>query len=296
MSLETDRLATHRPLGTHWHQYVRSLALFVAGTFGLGMLFAPLAMASGQPTIESLMASAKDEMVVGFGGEGTVEAKVDPEGLETTYETWLECASCGAGYDRVEGSMPAVSEVRAVTFVLHGLQLGGKYWVAMRVRNSAGEAFQHNEFEVPESPDSFPDGTAPVGVVEAPYVGDSTGELIAIAEREAKERSERELKEQEARELWEQVPASAQAGAQKEEAKAATPVRQRDLACVVPWLKGDTLSAADRALGKAHCLLGKISRPRHHNRTLFVTRQNPRPGRTLRASGRVTLTLGAKAR
>jgi hypothetical protein len=289
--------ATHRQLRIDWFQRGRSLALVVAAILGASVLFAPSALASGRPIVESLTATAslKEEVIVGLEGEITVDASVDPKGVETTYETWLECVLCGESYDYAEGSLPAVDEVRAVTFVLNDLQRGEDYQVAIRVRNAAGESFRlSGDVEVPESLNSFPTGAAPVGVIEAPYLGAASGQLLAIAEREARERSERELKEREAHELWERVPASMEAGARKEAEVAAT-ARQRVRACVVPSLRGDTLSAAGRVLAHAHCRLGKVSRPRHHHGNLFVTRQAPRPGERLRATADVTLVLAPKA-
>ncbi len=172
LSRAKNRSATRLGPGTSLLWRSRRLALVVAAILCAGVLFAPPALASGRPIIENLTASARYEtMMVGFGGEIAVDANIDPEGLETTYETWPECALCGTNFLYTEGSLPAVDEVRAVTLTLHDLQPGGNYWVSLRVRNAAGEAFQRSDdVVVPESPGSFPDGTAPVEVVRAPYL------------------------------------------------------------------------------------------------------------------------------
>jgi predicted Zn-dependent protease len=46
--------------------------------------------------------------------------------------------------------------------------------------------------------------------------------------------------------------------------------------CVVPALKGDTLTAARQALRQAHCKLGHVSSPHHAHGVLVVTRQGIR--------------------
>jgi len=264
----------------------------------LGALLATPALASGRPVIERLTtkASVTENEIGGLDGEIAIDAQIDPEGLETTYEIWLECATCGANYLDTDGSLPAVDEVRTVALTLHGLQPSGRYWVSVRARNSSGEAFQRSgEVEVPESPNSFPDGTAPVEVVRAPYLGDGTSELLAIAQREARERSERELKEQEARRAEERTPPSLElAERRSRETERSTHTQGHVHMCVVPSLRGDTLSAAVRALAKADCHLGRVSRPRHHRGSVVVSGQGSPPGKILRAGSRVAVTLAAK--
>ena len=62
--------------------------------------------------------------------------------------------------------------------------------------------------------------------------------------------------------------------------------------CVVPALKGDSLSKARRALSKAHCKLGKISKPRKHRGALVVTAQSVRAGRKSAKGAGVSVKLG----
>jgi hypothetical protein len=63
--------------------------------------------------------------------------------------------------------------------------------------------------------------------------------------------------------------------------------------CIVPSLKGDTLTKARRVLTKAHCRLGKVSRSRDsHNGKVVVTRQQFLPHRQLSEGTRVSVTLG----
>jgi hypothetical protein len=292
MSWRASRPTTCRSSEAYWLSRGRRLALVAAAVIGACGLFAVPALAiDGPPVIESMSASA--------GGEVTVGADIDPEGLETTYEIWLECDLCDPSDQRASGRLPAVDETRAVTLVSSGLQ-AGRYWFGVRVVNADGEASRQSEsLEVPASPGPFPNGAAPVGVIQAPYLGAGTGELLKIAEQQhSGEQNEQHAKEQEVQTAEERARLADEAAErQRREAAehAAAAVRMRaHRVCVVPSLRGDTLSAARRALADAHCRLGRVNRPRRHHRTLLVTRQNPRPGKTLPAGSGVMLTLGAE--
>jgi hypothetical protein len=65
--------------------------------------------------------------------------------------------------------------------------------------------------------------------------------------------------------------------------------------CVVPKLKGKTLSQAKGALHKAHCTLGKVTKPRRPKhrklRKLVVKSSKPKAGTVLRKGAKVRLTL-----
>ena len=61
--------------------------------------------------------------------------------------------------------------------------------------------------------------------------------------------------------------------------------------CVVPRLKGRTLTAAKRALKRAGCRLGKVSKRRAHRRRGTVLTQSRAPGRRLPRGTRVAITL-----
>jgi streptogramin lyase len=63
--------------------------------------------------------------------------------------------------------------------------------------------------------------------------------------------------------------------------------------CVVPRLKGKTLTQARKLIARAHCKLGKVSRPRRHSRhKLVVVSQRPGPKKTLPSGAVVSLRLG----
>ncbi len=296
MSRGISRPVTRCLPGTRWLPPGR-LALVTAAIFVTGVLFAAPALATGgPPVIESMSASAGGEIVAG--------ANIDPEGLETTYEIWLECASCDPSSQRVSGLLPAVNETRLVTLVLSGLQ-PGRYWFAVLAHNAAGEASGRSDIlEVPASPAPFPNGTAPNEIVRAPDLGEAAGQLKVIAEQRAREQTEQHSREQaekqakeEAQKTEEGVRRAAEAAERQHretEETAAAVAQQRAHACAVPSLKGDTLAAVVRALAGAHCHLGKVSRPRRYHGTILVTRQDPRPGEMLPAGDAVKITLGVK--
>jgi subtilisin family serine protease len=61
--------------------------------------------------------------------------------------------------------------------------------------------------------------------------------------------------------------------------------------CKVPKLKGKTLSQARKALTKAHCALGKVTKPKKAKGKLVVKSSSPAAGRTVDAGTKVKLTL-----
>jgi hypothetical protein len=62
--------------------------------------------------------------------------------------------------------------------------------------------------------------------------------------------------------------------------------------CVVPKVKGKRLRAAKRAIGKAHCSLGKVTRAFSESvKTGRVISQKPKPGKKLAAGSKVKLKL-----
>jgi len=67
----------------------------------------------------------------------------------------------------------------------------------------------------------------------------------------------------------------------------------KPIRCVVPKLKGKTLNQTKTALGRAHCSLGKVNRPRTVRRrhTLHVASQSARPRTNHPNRYRVNVTL-----
>jgi hypothetical protein len=219
-------------------------------------------MGAGPPVIESVGS--------GYGAEITVKAQINPDGLETTYEIGLECSTCGPLDQKTEGTLPAVVEGREITLALTDPRTGLRYRFVVRADNADGETSQDGEtLEIPPTVPSLPDGTSGVGVVEAPYLGADSGQLMQIAEHEA----ERRTKEQEEQKAMEATnhPGSELIHAEEQVHVHAHPKLP---ACLVPALKGETLSSARRALRIAHCRLGVIHRSQHHHGTLRVSAQS----------------------
>ncbi len=277
----------------------RRLALIACATISIAALSATPALAGeGEaPKIESLGTAV--------GGEVTVSAHINPEGLETSYEIKLECGPeepvpCDSiPSERQDGHLPAGYELHEVTLTLTGLQ-PGTYWFGTRAINTAGEALWVSDgLKIPSpcpngcEPSPFPEGTAPTGPVEAPYLGAANEDLKKIAEQEAERRTkEKEAEEQKTRELSAR-PASEQE--HTDEQPTAAPAPTKHPACRVPTLKGDTLTVARRALAQAHCRLGAVHhQPAHHHGTLHVSAQSAPAGEQLAGGARVMLTLGAK--
>ncbi len=250
----------------------------------------------------------------GDGGEITVGAKINPHGLKTSYELALVCHACGpAGYQPAVGQLPAAEEAQTVSLNLTGIEPGAYRFYAYAT-NADGEAFQEGELNVPPGspcPDGCPTPNPPYSPPELPWANQSGNEA---AERTVAEQRAKEHEEQQAKEAAEQRVAEAAALKRRQEEQAAqaetevqrareTAARARQErerleaehpACRVPALKGDTLTAARRALAKAHCRLGAVHQPAYHHGTLRVSAQGTPAGEQLAGGARVALTLGAK--
>jgi sRNA-binding protein len=122
--------------------------------------------------------------------------------------------------------------------------------------------------------------------VEGPSKG-----LIEQHEREAKEAAEKQAQENaekqaheaaEKKQKEEQEHQAAEARqreeAQRQEAERKESEKKAAVLCVVPNLKGDSLSKARTALGKAHCALGKVVMPKHSHGRLAVAGQSVKAG------------------
>jgi hypothetical protein len=118
-------------------------------------------------------------------------------------------------------------------------------------------------------------------------------------ERPAKEAAARAAKEREVREAGERAGREAGERAGREAAEREAKKREeeniassRPVQCIVPRLKGYSLGVARSALGKAHCELGKVSRPRRHRGVLVVRTQSVRAGLKLAKEAAVAVRLG----
>ncbi len=273
------------------------LLLLAAGTLST----APAAAAS-EPLISEGTASELDSEI-------TIEAQIDPEGLATSYEILLECPSHET-CQHTKGTLPAVEEPRAVQLALSDPQPDATYIFTVTARNADGQTSRSWRFKAPQPTETLPveepipPGAAPEGVKDKesytppplPWANESGNEAAqrTIAEQRAKEHEEQQAKE--AAEQHAAVLKHAEEQAQQAAAEAAA--RQREEAehpaCLVPALKGDTRTAARRALADAHCRLGKFHQPAHRHGMLYVSAQGTPAGTRLAGGARVALTLGAK--
>ncbi len=238
-------------------------------------------------------------------GEGNVEAQIDPNWRVTTWEIRLNCPG-QPRCQHTEGILPANNESYTVHLKLTGLEPGTTYHFAIEAHNSAGEAFWPGEFTVqPLPPGSAPNGskvTEPYSPPELPWANQSGNEAAerTVAEQRAKEQEEQQAKEaaaQRAAQLKHIEEQAQQAGAKAQRAReiAAREAAEHP-ACVVPALKGDTLTAARRALASAHCRLGAVHQPAHRHGTLRVSAQGAPVGEQLAGGARVALWVGAGSR
>jgi hypothetical protein len=262
---------------------------------GLSLFAAQASAAEGKPpVIESISA--------GTGSEVTAGAKINPEGLATTYEIRLECPSCVPSDQRSKGVLAAGDKGREVSLTLTGLQ-PGSYWFGVWASNSAGEVFQRSDIlDVPPvPPGACPDGCGTVEPYKpevSPVEIESGNEAARrhVMESEAEQRQKaKEQEEQRAKEASVRAGEEAALKRVEEEETAADAARAGAHVvptCVVPSLKGDSLSKAQRALGKALCRLGKVSRPERLRGSLVVIGQRVGAGRRLPSGTRVGVVLG----
>src|SRR5580700_4878246 len=118
------------------------LAMFVvvAAMFGSS----PNALAAGgEPAISSVSATNITET------GAMLEAQINPEGVATSYEFWVECqnpppdsATCEAvaATPHGQGNLAAGSEKEPVSASVTGLQSGTAYWYVVVATSSGGRA------------------------------------------------------------------------------------------------------------------------------------------------------------
>jgi hypothetical protein len=288
----------------HGLRYLRPVLLAPAlcAVTCCGALFPGTALASEprRPAIESMSAGADSEITAG--------AQINPEGLDTGYEITVECRGIGAACEPLSnpphgaGMIPASFTGQEVSLNVTGLE-PGTYWFSVVAQNSLGVAYQRsNILNVPP----VPSGACPTG---CPSTGEQYGSEIPVwfgkaaeeqaartlAEYQAKQRQA--AKEQEEQQARAAAFRSAQEAAlrqrEAEEHETNEPPAHPEQRCNVPALRGLTLSAARRALSKAHCRLGRISRPARHQSVLVIVEQSPRHGKRLAAQAEVSVILEA---
>jgi hypothetical protein len=235
----------------------------------------------------------------------TIEVPINPEGAETGYEISLECQNAQennqdcepltVGSQSQKGVLSPGFEQQIVTDTVTGLQPSYLYKYSVIATNSAGrEGYVGNGFITCPSQGLCPrqpylEGAALWNIEGARRVAEEAPRLEA--ERQAKQKEAEELPVKEAAERAAKERAIREAGERsgREAAERAAPAQSPK--CVVPSLEGDSLTQARRALGRAHCRLGKLSEPLRYYGPLVVVKQSVRGGRKLAAGASVALTL-----
>jgi hypothetical protein len=247
------------------------------------------------------------------GNEATLKASIRPGGLETNYEVWLQCTSqsCTSteSHRVADGSINSGLE-HEVNVPLTSLEWNTSYTFEVIASNKDGTVSSYPQTFTTGSP---PPAGCPDGCSEnKPYESKLEPWVLEGAEREAKEaprlEEEREAKAKEEaerpakeaaaraaheREIREAGERAGREAAERERLAKEQSAKQAVAAmCHVPSLKGDSLAAARRALSKAHCKLGKVSKSRGHHKTLVVSSQSAKSGKTLADGAAVAVKLG----
>jgi hypothetical protein len=258
------------------------------------------ALGSSAPVIESTSVSQITETSL------RLEARVNPEGLVTTYQFWLECQIASStksfcepgsvGTRLSSGLIPGGLEAgQSVSTELTGLRAGYTYVYGVVASNSAGKAESRDNIAQPAPPGAC----VKCANETSPYIAEVSQWSIeannAEAARAGKEYEEQRARERQAAEEakakerahWEAVEREAEQRRAQEEAAARA-------SCVVPSLKGDSLRRARQTLLRAHCALGRVSRPRGRRPgPVAVAGQHPSPGTRLPRGAPVAVTVGA---
>jgi hypothetical protein len=254
------------------------------------------------PTIEKV--TLKEVTTAGVA----LEAQINPQGNETSYEfliVWRALKPMERGEPfrgdppPQEGRIGAGSSDVTVSAFLAGLQPGYTYWYQV-VATSLGNNTRSDASALPYfNPDWYYTGLEegpPYVPPERAGCSGESGDLAAaetVREQRAKEAAEAAAKEAAAKEA-----AAKEQAAEEAALKRATEEHRDAIApaghCTVPDVRGDTLSAARRAIDNAHCRLGRVRRPSHHRGVLVVTGETPPRGKTLGNGASVTLVMGTR--
>jgi hypothetical protein len=264
-----------------------------------GLAVSPAAASANPPQVGYLSASS----VTSSGA--TIEAPVNPEGAETSYEIRLECQNAERNNQACEpltvdpqlrqGVLSPGFVPQVVTDVVTGLQSDYLYKYRVVATNSAGsEGYVGDGFVTCPTVGLCPSQPYLAGMAlwnirgaeraaaEAPRLEEERlAKRREAEERPAKEAAERALRERESREAGER--------AGREAAEREALARRR---CLVPHLKGYSLTHARRALAKANCRVGRLIEPRGYREgPLVVVGQSVHGGARLTSGARVGLTL-----
>jgi hypothetical protein len=232
----------------------------------------------------------------------TAEAQLKSPGPGSTYEIWLEHET--TSIKEAAGTLASTDQVQVVQAQLSSLQPNSTYTAWVLVFHDGGVAQESITFTMPPPPPpGLPSGSGgKPAEFEAEKWNQEGAEREAREaprleeEREAKlkEEQERPIKEAEERAAHERAIREAGERAGREAAEHAAELLASQ--CVVPKLQGDSLKAAQRALGKAHCRLGRVGKPHGHSTASVVGAQSVRAGSRLAPGTAVAVVLRRKRR
>jgi hypothetical protein len=258
-----------------------------------------------KPTIEHVW-------LTGVNAAGAVfEAQVNPQNSATTYEFVIiqQLRNPENPSDRSEpvpedlravgGPIPAGAGDVTVSGMVTGLERGYTYWYEVVASNLAGETRSNGD----NSFSYFYTGGFPNGLPGVPYKATPPSPCaLELAQQEAaritvrteaeRRRQAREHEEQVAKEAAVKYASEEAALKRREEEEADAEAASHVPSCVVPTLTGDTLSAARRAIDKAHCRLGEVREPHHHRGMLIVVGQSRRHGEKRAGGTVIAVTMG----
>ncbi len=166
----------------------------LAGVFIVGLLLTGVLLAAPAPTAAALPTIISTAWAP-TTSEVLLEAKIDPGGLETTYEIQVECPD-HALCQRTEGKLPAIAENLTVILALREPQYGSTYWFTVTAHNADGKTSKSSEAALPSTPPDIPPGACPFGCAvtepytppESPWANQSGNEAAArtVAEQRPK--------------------------------------------------------------------------------------------------------------
>lgn len=266
----------------------RRLAAIVGCALLSAAILPTASLAASAPAIGAVSADVSENTA-------TLEARIRPDGLETTYAFWLKQPACGSSegeatcesfvFERVaEGHIAADRLEEPVSANLSGLRWNYAYTFQVTATNLDGESARDGFFTTGSAPPpGAPEGTGAGPPYESPEE--------PWNEEGAKKAAEEAPRLEAEREAARRAEAKSRAGTPADGPRPASTT-----ACSVPSLVGRSLASAHTALSRRHCSLGAVAKPmhRHGPHGLIVIWQSRRLGAKLPVGALVAVRLGTR--
>jgi hypothetical protein len=243
------------------------------------------------------------------------EAQINPQNSAATYE-FVIVQQLRNPENQSDHGEPAPEDLRAVggpipagagnvtvSGLVTGLERGYTYWYEVEASNLAGKTRSEgdNAFSYFYA-GGFPNGLLPGAPFRSVPPSPCALELVQqeavriTARTEAERRQAKEQAEQkqaaEAAARYAIEEAEVKQAEEREVKEAAARKATQHLACIVPALKGETLTAARRSLRRAHCRLGEVRKSSHDRGKLIVVGQNHQNREKLAGGTAITVIMG----